>query len=237
MTTLLDDIHRRNRGRSTGNTSLADLLPIRLLARKNCWKTIDGWLRGHHPFARRWTVFISMEIRSKQELHAHHLKRNLKSTTPDAPRLVFSDGRRRSGRCWNRPGSRTGGHWIPCTRSRRGSTRSPMNALIRPGPVCAVRLVNRIINLNCRNRMTAGLHGQVVADSYAENLKQKGCRSWPVSEEKYRHLAENLEIEVEKKTRDHTGSHSCICCSRRRWHPSASWRREWPMRSTTPSVS
>ncbi|WP_319405324.1 ATP-binding protein [uncultured Desulfosarcina sp.] len=62
------------------------------------------------------------------------------------------------------------------------------------------RSLNRIINLNYRNRMTAGLHGQVVADSY-ENLKKKAA-ALALSEEKYRHLAENLEIEVEKKSRE-----------------------------------
>lgn len=61
------------------------------------------------------------------------------------------------------------------------------------------RLVNRLIDLNCRNLMTVGLHGQVVADSYA-NLKQK-AEQLARSEEKYRNLAENLEIEVERQTR------------------------------------
>ena len=63
----------------------------------------------------------------------------------------------------------------------------------------AARLINRMINLNYRNRMTAGLHGQVVADSY-ESLKKKAIQL-AHSEQKYRLLAENLEIEVEKKTR------------------------------------
>lgn len=64
----------------------------------------------------------------------------------------------------------------------------------------SARFINRMINLNYRNRMTAGLHGQVVADTY-ENLKKKAA-ALALSEEKYRHLAENLEIEVEKKTRE-----------------------------------
>ncbi len=63
-----------------------------------------------------------------------------------------------------------------------------------------VRLINRMINLNYRNRMTSGLHGQVVADTY-ENLKEKAA-ALALSEEKYRNLAENLEIEVERKTRE-----------------------------------
>ena len=62
------------------------------------------------------------------------------------------------------------------------------------------RMIHRMINLAYRNRMTAGLHGQVVADSYAR-LKKKAAQL-ARSEEKYRLLAENLEIEVEKKTRE-----------------------------------
>jgi signal transduction histidine kinase len=62
------------------------------------------------------------------------------------------------------------------------------------------RCINRVINLNYRYRMTAGLHGQVVADSY-DRLKKKADQL-ACSEEKYRLLAENLEIEVEKKTRE-----------------------------------
>jgi two-component system, NtrC family, sensor kinase len=64
----------------------------------------------------------------------------------------------------------------------------------------AARCINRVINFNYRNRMTAGLHGQVVADSY-ESLKIKAAQL-ARSEEKYRLLAENLELEVEKKTRE-----------------------------------
>ena len=64
----------------------------------------------------------------------------------------------------------------------------------------AARCINRVINFNYRNRMTAGLHGRVVADSY-ESLKTK-AEQLARSEEKYRLLAENLELEVEKKTRE-----------------------------------
>jgi two-component system, NtrC family, sensor kinase len=72
------------------------------------------------------------------------------------------------------------------------------DALLRMGQFVA-RLINRLIDLNYRNRMTAGLHGQVVADSYA-SLKQK-AEQLARSEEKYRNLAENLEIEVKRQTR------------------------------------
>ncbi len=64
----------------------------------------------------------------------------------------------------------------------------------------AARAINRMIYLNYQKRMTAGLHGQVVTDSY-NRLKQKTARL-AQSEEKYRLLAENLEVEVERKTRE-----------------------------------
>jgi two-component system, NtrC family, sensor kinase len=70
--------------------------------------------------------------------------------------------------------------------------------LIAWGRFCA-RMITQMIHLHYRNLMTAGLHGQVVAESYA-TLKQK-ARQLAASEEKYRTLAERLEIEVEKKTR------------------------------------
>jgi len=56
------------------------------------------------------------------------------------------------------------------------------------------RAMERLINLNYRNRMTAGLHGQVVEESYA-HLKEKAAQL-QVSEEKYRALALSLEQEV-----------------------------------------
>jgi len=62
-----------------------------------------------------------------------------------------------------------------------------------------VRVFNRIVNLNYQIRMTAGLHGQVVADSY-EDLKKKAVLL-ERSEEKYRILAESLEKEVKRKTK------------------------------------
>jgi signal transduction histidine kinase len=64
----------------------------------------------------------------------------------------------------------------------------------------AARAVNRIINLNCQHRMTASLHGQVVTESY-KNLKKKADQL-ARSEEKYRLLAENLEVEVTRKTQE-----------------------------------
>lgn len=66
------------------------------------------------------------------------------------------------------------------------------------GPFLA-RVLNRIINLNYQLRMTAGLHGQVVTESY-EALKRKAALL-ARSEEKYRRLAASLEAEVERQTR------------------------------------
>ncbi|RJQ80077.1 MAG: histidine kinase [Desulfobacteraceae bacterium] len=60
--------------------------------------------------------------------------------------------------------------------------------------------LNRIIFITYQNKMTAGLHVQVVTESYNQ-LKDRAARL-QVSEEKYRRLAENLEQEVERKTRD-----------------------------------
>jgi len=71
------------------------------------------------------------------------------------------------------------------------------NRLVATGRL-ASHAFNRIINLNCQNRMTASLHGQVVTDSY-EHLRMKAAQL-ARSEEKYRLLAENLEEEVERKT-------------------------------------
>jgi signal transduction histidine kinase len=64
----------------------------------------------------------------------------------------------------------------------------------------AARAINRLIYLNYKNLMAASLHGQVVTESYA-SLKEK-AEQLQRSEEKYRLLAENLEVEVQKKTRE-----------------------------------
>ncbi len=58
--------------------------------------------------------------------------------------------------------------------------------------------VTRMIYLNYKNRLTAGIHGRVVVDSYAE-LRNK-AEKLQISEKKYRLLAQNLEIEVARKT-------------------------------------
>ena len=58
--------------------------------------------------------------------------------------------------------------------------------------------VNQIIGMMYKTRMTAGLHVRVVEESYHE-LKEKNVRLQQ-SEEKYRKLSQNLEIEVQRKT-------------------------------------
>ena len=72
------------------------------------------------------------------------------------------------------------------------------NDLLAWGGLCAT-MITRMIDLHYRNLMTAGLHGQVVADSYA--TLEKKARQLAASEKKYRRLAQRLEIEVEKKTK------------------------------------
>jgi two-component system NtrC family sensor kinase len=71
--------------------------------------------------------------------------------------------------------------------------------LVQMGRLSA-RAINRMIYLNCKTRMAAGLHGQVVTESYV-SLQEK-AEQLQRSEEKYRRLAENLEVEVQKKTRE-----------------------------------
>ena len=58
--------------------------------------------------------------------------------------------------------------------------------------------VNHIIRMMYKTRMTAGLHVRVVEESFQE-LKEKNARLQQ-SEEKYRKLSRNLEIEVQRKT-------------------------------------
>jgi hypothetical protein len=62
-----------------------------------------------------------------------------------------------------------------------------------------VHLLEQFMRLNHQTMLTSGLHGVVVEESY-EQLQQK-ANQLAQSEEKYRHLAENLEIEVQKKNR------------------------------------
>ena len=59
-------------------------------------------------------------------------------------------------------------------------------------------LFRRLMRLTHQTMLTSGLHGMVVEDSYAE-LKHK-AEELAKSEEKYRNLSANLEIEVQKKS-------------------------------------
>ncbi len=62
------------------------------------------------------------------------------------------------------------------------------------------KVLNHLIVYSHKNLLTSGLHGQVVEASYAQ-LNQKATLL-EKSEQKYRLLAEGLEIEVEKKTKE-----------------------------------
>ncbi len=65
------------------------------------------------------------------------------------------------------------------------------------GPFIA-KAVTQFISMMYKNRMTAGLHVQVVEASYRQ-LKEKAARLQH-SEEKYRKLSQNLEAEVQRQT-------------------------------------
>ena len=82
--------------------------------------------------------------------------------------------------------------------SEKGATAlSPVE--ISLGSLLSVTLKHLLV-LSHKNLMTSGLHGRVVEESYGR-LKEKATLL-ERSEEKYRKLAENLELEVEKKTRE-----------------------------------
>ncbi len=70
-------------------------------------------------------------------------------------------------------------------------------SFIIPLGECISKVLNRIIYYNYKYLMASNLHGQVIEESYAQ-LKRK-ADLLEESERKYRILAENLEIEVEKK--------------------------------------
>ena len=70
--------------------------------------------------------------------------------------------------------------------------------------ICAVLL--KMMNLTYRNKLTSGLHGTVVEESYGQ-LKEKAAQL-ALSEEKYRALAAGLEIEVEQKTAEIRRTHA-----------------------------
>lgn len=79
----------------------------------------------------------------------------------------------------------------------QGPGKQISDELLRTGRFI-VKVIHRVVHLNYKNRLTAGLHGRVVEDSYAA-LKEKNSQLRQ-SEEKYRRLAENLEAEVACQT-------------------------------------
>ncbi len=62
------------------------------------------------------------------------------------------------------------------------------------------KVTSNLIKDRYKYNMTAGLHGQVVEESF-EDLRQK-AELLEISQNKYRSLSENLEIEVKKKTKE-----------------------------------
>jgi two-component system NtrC family sensor kinase len=75
------------------------------------------------------------------------------------------------------------------------------------GRVCANMLLKMMV-LKHQTLMTSNLHGTVVHDSYTR-LAEKAAQL-ERSEEKYRHLAANLEIEVQKKTAEIKTAHAYL---------------------------
>jgi signal transduction histidine kinase len=69
-----------------------------------------------------------------------------------------------------------------------------------------VNLIKQLMHLKHQTMLTSGLHGLVVEESYAE-LKEK-AEQLAVSEEKFRNLSANLEIEVQKKTEEIRTAHA-----------------------------
>ena len=78
------------------------------------------------------------------------------------------------------------------TRERQSCPIIPLGSLI-------IKLLNYLVTSKHKRLLTAGLHGRVVEDSYAQ-LKQKAAML-EKSEQKYRLLAESLEKEVDKKAK------------------------------------
>jgi two-component system NtrC family sensor kinase len=75
------------------------------------------------------------------------------------------------------------------------------------GQIC-VNMLLKLIHLKHQTMMTSGLHGMVVEESYAQ-LEEK-AEQLARSEEKYRNLAANLEIEVQNKTAEIKAAHAFL---------------------------
>jgi signal transduction histidine kinase len=72
----------------------------------------------------------------------------------------------------------------------------------------AANLLKQLMRLKHQTILTSGLHGLVVEESYAE-LKDK-AEQLARSEEKFRNLSANLEIEVQKKTEEIRIAHAHV---------------------------
>ena len=83
----------------------------------------------------------------------------------------------------------------------------PLRRELDWGYICANTLL-KLMTLKHQTLMTSNLHGMVVHDSYAR-LAEKAAEL-ERSEEKYRHLAANLEIEVQKKTAEIKAAHAYL---------------------------
>jgi two-component system, NtrC family, sensor kinase len=71
-----------------------------------------------------------------------------------------------------------------------------------------VNTLLKLMGLKHQTLMTSNLHGMVVHESY-KRLEEKAAQL-ERSEEKYRHLAANLEIEVQKKTAEIKTAHAYL---------------------------
>lgn len=81
-----------------------------------------------------------------------------------------------------------------------GKTEEPPETVSDWLGLFIAKTINRIIRMMYANRMTAGLHVQVVETSYGQ-LKDKADKLQE-SEEKYRKLSQNLEAEVLRQTEE-----------------------------------
>jgi two-component system, NtrC family, sensor kinase len=82
----------------------------------------------------------------------------------------------------------------------RGGEKSPASPSLPQVGLLLLTCLGHLIRYKYKSALVAGLHDQVVNDSYAE-LKEK-AELLERSERKYRHLAENLEKEVQRKTKE-----------------------------------
>ncbi len=184
MDTISDFIETEDFDREYG---LKDLLPLPLV--EELLHEIDKGVSAAVIFSDGRPYCGKNLTQSGAEIHSQQHKNN--STKP----IAFASGATRGLRFRLLHEMETIGFLDVETQS--GAVGD--DELARLGRFCA-RALTRMIYLGYRQRMTAGLHGQVVSESY-QSLKEK-ARQLAQSEEKYRLLAENLEAEVVRKTRE-----------------------------------